>query len=458
MLIFLLITEVQAALDWQMGNHKIIYQPQTKTYEWFQAGESKRSYPRHRVERLIADLSLEAAIEAPEVFESLKTHAQLEFLTSPTPEELLNHAFQMQEAAMRIVHLPDVQPCDFQKHFDPSLYTLEVSNDMAAELERELIGAHLERQGFLSLGKLTGVSIELITNNDNFLHGLSQNTGLTEHRRGIEGDDRGKTFGINGEVKLEFESGELSIRSTHQGYGRLAPQPSTFVINGQEYTTYHRQNANGEHYQEFMNIEGLEVEIKKVLPGSDVYIKLDGKQEIFDQKGLAQKLQQKWHDMHKDSGIIQYENLDHMDKTKRYEIGASVGKDFLLYQNSRHQIRSELSTGLGYSSDSDFHNLRVGADLRYQYHRKEEGDQRYPIFEARVYTGAKRYADAQTDTSIGLELTQRFQVTKNGFIYLKGGIAKEDERYAREFGREEIQHRGKLDFQHKLGIGLELRF
>lgn len=448
----------QGPLSWQVGDHQVTYDSSSKTYQWSFKNNAVRTYPRHLVERLIADMKLEHRVEAPKVFESLSKHATLEFIVAPTDEELLKQAFQMRDDSFDLISMASADPCSFNQNLDARSFTLEVEDEYAPKLQQDLLSAHLENEGFLSLGKLTGISVELMSSNDNLFHGMSEKMGMTEYNKGIDGNDRGKTFGLNGEVKVEFESGEINIRSTNQGYGRLAPQPSTYMIGGQSYTTYHKKNADGAYYQEFLNIEGLEVEVKKVLPGNDVFIKINGKQEVLDQKGLAQRLQKSWHEMHKESGVIQYDNLEHMDKTKRYELGASIGRDFSLYQNGRHQIRSEVSSGLGYSSDSDFHNIRVDADLRYQYHRESQGDQRYPVFETRLYTGAKRFADGQTDSQIGIELTQRFQVSENGFITLKAAVAKEDERYAREFGQEELNSRGRLDLQHKVGVGFELRF
>lgn len=449
--------QASEGLEWKVENHLITYHAATQTYEWKVDNKTRRTYPRHLVKRLINDLKFEAVVHAPKVFKSLETHAQLEFIQAPTSEEYLVKAFEMQNDAMMILAHQTV-PCSTSAHSMTNELDITFSGNDSLPLEADLLGAHLEQQGFFSLGKLTGAKIELMTSNDNLLHGMSEGAGLTEYNKGVDGDDRGKTFGLEGEFKLEFETGEISLRSTHQGYGRLSPKASSYTIDGKEYTTYHRKNADGAHYQEFLNIEGLEVEVKKILPGNDVYVSINAKQEIFDQEGVAQKLQKSWHEMNKDSGVIQYDNLDHMDKFKRYEVGADIGKRFSLHRKDRHEVTSDLQTGAGFSSDSDFHNLRVGADLRYQYHREEEGSQRYPVFEARVFAGAKRYADGENDTRVGLELTQRFQVSKSGFFYIKGGVVKDDERYAREFGQEELKNRGKLDLQHKIGMGFEYRF
>lgn len=85
-------------------------------------------------------------------------------------------------------------------------------------------------------------------------------------------------------------------------------------------------------------------------------------------------------------------------------------------------------------------------------------DNRYPGLEARVYAGVKAHRDREVDRMFGAEITGRVQVSKNGFLFMRAGIAHEDDRYSRIYGQEEYQRHGCFDFQHHLAVGYEFRF
>ncbi len=450
----------EGPIVWPARNLEIRYDEKAHEYLLTTKAGEKRRYARHRYQQLIAELQDLYKLQDPELFESLSQHALLSRLAEPTAEEILEQGLRSQELALAIIDLPS-SPCAGEGRVlkTPSQYSLDLTPQAAQGLAHLTVETELAGQGFFPLGKLLDMQLDLMSNNDNPLHGLSQGMGWTEYNKGIDGDDRGNTFGIAGGLKLNFEEAEISLRRTSQGYGRLAPQPRTYTVGGKEYTTYVRKDPSGKHYLEFLSVDGLELEVKRELGFNDLYVRVAGKREVLsDQGGLSQKLQDRWHKLLEDQGVIQYHYLNHREREVRYSTSFVLGKDLTLYESDKAAVRSDVFVGAGLSTNSDFHNVAAGFDLRIQRKRFGDDTGRYPTFEARVYGRSRVHVDKERDHAFGVELTGRMQVTKNGFIFLRMGVAHEEDRYSRLYGAEERERRGKLDLQHYLGAGVEVRF
>lgn len=445
-------------LQWTHPSLTVTYDETASEYELkTRAGEVRR-YGRHRYESLVGDLRALFQVRDPALEESLTQHALLSRLSAPTPEEILEQGFRAQSLALGIMAI-STAPCGGEglELAGPSQYQLEVKDP--APVAHEVLQAEMAERGFFPLGRLTGLRVDVSSTNDNLWHGGAEGAGLTTYNQGVDGDDRGKTFGLSSELGFEFEDGEVVLRQTSQGYSRLAPQRTKVVLGGKEYMSEVRKDPEGRHYQEFISVDGVELEIKKELGFRDVYVRVIGKRvSVDDQSGLSQKLQERWHAMQKERGTIQYHYLDHTKKETRYEAGVGLGRDFVLYEANKFVVRSDASVGAGVNSDSAFSNLNTQIDLRIQSKRRLDVDQRYPAFEARLYAGARAYQDRGVDRTMGAEITGRVRVTENGFLYLKMGASADDDYYSRTYGSEEYKRHGRFDIQHHLGAGFEVRF
>lgn len=461
LLLCLLFFSTQAfgeALEWKLPSITVTYDEKASEYELkTRAGEVRR-YGRHRYEGLLGDLRALYQVNDPELEQSLTQHALLSRLATPTPEEILDQGLRAQSLALDIMAI-STAPCGGEglELAGPSQYQLEVKDP--APVAHEVIQAELAERGFFPLGRLTGLKVDVSSTNDNLWHGGAEGAGLTTYNQGVDGDDRGKTFGINASLGFEFEGGEVVLRQTSQGYSRLVPQRTKIMLGGKEYVSEVRKDPSGRHYQEFISVDGLELEIKKELGFKDVYVRVIGKREtVDDQSGISQKLQERWHAMQRERGTIQYHYLNHTQKETRYEAGVALGREFVLYEANRFVVRSDTSLGVGLSTDSSFSNVNTQIDLRVQSKRSAGADQRYPTFEARLYAGARAYQDRGVDRAMGAEITGRVRVTENGFLYLKMGASYDDDYYSRTYGSEEYKRHGRFDIQHHLGAGFEVRF
>jgi len=308
------------------------------------------------------------------------------------------------------------------------------------------------------MGEILGVGYELNSSNDNFLHGGGIALGITKFNHGIDGDDRGKTFGLVNKINLEFEKGNISLKNTTQGYGRVKPQRRTvYTYNGTPIEQIVSYDDQGKYYQEFLTIDGLELEVKRELGSSDFYVKVIGKREVFDDNnGLAKKIQEGWHSM--DKRNIQYHYVDYKEKTIRYSGFTELGRNFTIKETDKYKVSSDLAAGAQFSNEREGQYVSARGDLKVEWKGTTDEGKSFASWEGRVYWDGKVYRDKEKDQNYGIEVTKRWSVSKNGFIYLQAAVAQEDERYAREYGAKEISNKGHLDMQHKLGIGFEYKF
>lgn len=185
-------------------------------------------------------------------------------------------------------------PEDRQEKAERSSFSMPVSKGFFNYIN----GKH---QGPMSLGKLISVSAKLNTLNDNPLHGGAMAMGLTEFNEGLEGDDRGLTFGMNQELKAEFENGSISLAFFSNLYSRLSARQ-----DGNRFTSY--DSETGHYFAENLVHEGITVSFEKNQENG-YFMRLEGEiSRIDDLKGLALDAQEMWHDQWEANTII-YERL-----------------------------------------------------------------------------------------------------------------------------------------------------
>lgn len=439
------------------------YSETSDEYTFIIRGKAYR-YPRDEYKRMLKRHMFDVNSEDYEQLEkTVAKHAAIYRVQNPSERELLEEAFQVRDYALGQVEARtgDCDPNAAQNQKDPS-YTNVVYSADAAKIEEDnekIIEAALANRGFFPLGELSGMKIEIMTSNDNFLHGaLSENgLGLTQSGKGIEGDDRGKTFGIQGEVALDFTEGGIAIRKYAKGYGKKVPQAEEIKIGQQVFKTQFKdKDGSGRYYQEFLSIDGVEFEVVKSFPAHNVYLKFIGRREVLDdQSGLAKTMQENWHK----NASVKYNYLDHRDRETRYSAEIGVGKSFDLVKNENYSVSTSLEATRNFSTyGSSDQYYRVKGDLKAVYLDENSKGEKFPSWEARFYVEGKAYDDKEVDHSYGVEVTKRFNVTDNGYLYIKGGVAHEDDRYSRQYADEEMRRKGRLDLQHYIGAGFEYRF
>ncbi|MEN9723199.1 MAG: hypothetical protein RJB38_1185 [Pseudomonadota bacterium] len=447
-----------ALLTWKAKGFEIVYDDQLAEYRLSSQRGELGTYGRHEYRRLLSDLKSVYKVRDQELLDSIAQHTLVRRVSRPTSEELLQQSFLTLDLSKRLL-TGGSSRCSSEPSeiVGPSQYSVSLSSAAEKRLSHQLIEEKMERDGYFPLGKLLKTKVELLTSNDNPLHGLAYKAGLTRYKEGIEGDDRGKTLTVQNDVNFQFEGGQVTLRTSAQGFSRLSSMASEVSINGKVHQTYFKKDSKGQYYQEFLSVDGHEVQVRKELGFKDIYVKVNVRQETLgDSRGAAAVLQREWH---KAVDIpLKYQNIENIKTQTRHEVGLTVGKDFVIHETPQTVYRSDWSGGAIGATQADFNSLTSGVDFKVQRRRPGDPQNLHPKFEARVYANARAYQDKEVDRSVGAQITSRMKVTREGFVYVTGGVASENDRFSREYGREERSERGRYDLQHYLGMGFETAF
>lgn len=418
-------------------------------------GEFK--YERRNFKRMLANhISTFEEGDRQDIERIVTEHAQISIVSKPNIEEVLSTQLEI------LNHVDDYlsankSDCYENKGIPKDGISLDIEDTS------KLVDMEMESEGFIGLGKLKAFKLDLITNNDNPLHGALGAAGVTTWAEGIEGDDRGLTFGYGASASAEFEKGELTLRKTSKGYGRLKPQEGNrYFYNGEVYTSTVYNDEDGKRYQEFLSIDSTEIEIKRAIGSNETYIKVIGRQKTMDDTtGDSKSVQEAWHDStdgFKDNAV-QYHYLDYMEKRSGVEAYVEVGKKINLYDKNDVEISSTPYVGVQASSLGDSERMiQAGGDLKVVFNGKDQTNQKFPSWEVRLYGEAKKYADDESGYIAGASVTKRFKTSTNSNFYIKAGADYNHDRYSVAYGKEELDRHGRLDIDHQLGIGFEYRF
>ncbi len=341
------------------------------------------------------------------------------------------------------------------KHMDIAL-----DKESDKKIRGRIAEVKLAEQGFFNLGKIKGIKVSWDTKNDNFGHGLySLVAGSKDYsdKPAFEGDDRGLTFGTSEGGTIIYENGELTIRHYSDAYTKIAPQSQKVKIDGKEYETEIKeyQDENGKWYQEVLNVEGLEIELRRDISTNQMYFKVAGRVEKLSDKGLASKLQHEWHNIKDD--FVQYHNLPSSDFKDKdiFSVDMALGKDYERPINNWLGIKGNIE---GRSSTStmikDNSYVSVDAELAINSNswKRESAQGRPPVVEAAVYAGKKRYFDGKTYDRVGVRITGNILVSDNDVVAVYAGAGLEEDPYSVKIGEYEISQRGRVDVTHYYGI------
>lgn len=438
------------------NNVSIFYDKSTNKYiVTNELGEFK--YDRRNYQRMLdAHLSTISQEDRSKVKAVVSEHAKITIATTPSLEEVLSS--QLDSIKKLDTYLETKTKDCYQGHAND-----EIQLKLTEDNEQQIIDLQLEEQGFVNFGKLKSINLELLSSNDNPLHGALGAAGITSWASGIEGDDRGKTFGYNMSATAEFEQGEVTLRKTSTGYARLKPREGNkYLYNGKIYTSKIYNDEEGKRYQEFLSIDTTEVEIKRLIGSNDLYLKVIGRQKVMDDtSGDSKAIQEKWHSTTsgtiKDGGV-EYHYLDYMKKRSGVEAYVEVGKKLDIYEKDDVTITTTPYVGVQASSLGESERfVKVGGDLKVVFNDKDK-DEKFPNWEVRFYGEAKHYDDGRKGHTSGLSLTKNITVTENSVVYLKAGAEYNHDRYSVDYSAEEIKRNGRLDIDHQLGIGFKYKF
>jgi len=279
------------------------------------------------------------------LFSLLSLPAQAQELQGPTDEDLLAVSFNFLKESQKALATNKDSDCNDKYSANKS----EPKNSVPPTDEVVCL-CELDNKKQTLIGSIIGDVEEsawtLNTGNDNFFHGLLQ---LSPNSYGIDGDDRGRTFGINGEYKLTGSDGSLSLKYDSVGFGKFNR------VNG------YRKDSDGKYYLNFHDVTTFSSRydrfFNKKEDGDKDYVfgQFDLAHET-EEGGASQRIQHWWHETNRETlkhNTIQYHYLKENDDKTTARIVAGIGKEWIAnLGNWKCASKAEMALGLSASKSN----------------------------------------------------------------------------------------------------------
>ncbi len=444
-------------LVWQGKGSSISYDYKRKVY-FLKTPAGNKRFSQHEAKHIITNLQKEMNNPAyvAQIAKQLQSFHHKVAIFTPSSETALVSGLNMLHDIEHTMNNPQGSGCGEVEYFPNQGPALEVrvSPKASADIDDYTFDFKMHQEGFSPMGKLIGYELNLMGGNDNILHG-GYKLVKREGKSKFEGDDRGATFDIAESAQFNFEKGSVKLGHYSKGYSRLAPQSRTYSLNGQQYTSTFHQDVDGKTYQEFLNIEGVEIEVRHKLGSKDTYVRVTGVAEkLSDRSGTAIEMQESWHALHEDKGTIQYHNVDHMEDRSRVGAGLNLGKDWTIHKSNRAVVKAKTEVGAFASSDgSRESNLNVRGELSLGL-----GDSDDPSLVLTLAGEKKFFGNGDEGQSVGVEIQKTWEVGKGGTVGLRGALRYHDGPLEDEWSQAELEENGRFDFDHEIGIFYQKNF
>lgn len=203
--------------------------------------------------------------------------------------------------------------------------------------------AILDEGRFFELGEKESVELLFDTENDNILIGGGRLLGLEEEDR-IEGDDKGKTFGMTLGMIRNYEQGSIAFKYLSELYSRNV---SIISDDGREQEFI---PGTREYYTANQSRDILLVELKRDLK-NDYFITFKfhlGR--VDDQSGLALKIQDKFHRLTEELGNDPYHAVEVSDSHLETAGIVGIGRRIRIYSRADIEVNAEVEVGASVSS------------------------------------------------------------------------------------------------------------
>lgn len=401
-----------------------------------------------RLEKSISAFSSDPAKDQLELKKLVLSHFEDKFrFEYPGDEALLISAIKEFNAFTENA-LEDCEKKDQEIKVTPFV-DLQFDKDSLLKLERELVDRKMAQDGFINLGKLQGISLELNTKNDNFLHGVGrQFIDTTQPLPWWEGDDRGHTFGIKMSGEMNYENGSIKVTPYTDAYSELTR------VDGKI------RDEDNRRYQNFLTVDGVQIEVRVNQTNGDKYIKLIGSVEHLtdSDRGTAQNIQKAWHKL---GNAIDYRYLDHRKDETRVQGGVAVGVEKSSAPLSWLGVKMAIE-GKAQGSTAGLENSFVGLTTEVSVHSNElfrSHAGQTPLLEARLKADHKHYGTNETYTNIGVTLYGTVYSDKKGnVVKVFAGVEEHKDPFTRRYAHAEYENRSRADLIHTIGIKYERKF
>ena len=430
---------------------KVYYHTDSDTYEVGRSLPGKK-YKRLQYERLIKSESITIHPEKNEDFKNtISEHAQHKVLPNLEKRILKN--------AKVLVKVDE----------DDSAEDRSSLRDEYIHYERKVIDAvnraYAAIEGYVPLGDLLSFRVDITNENDNAYNGLLAFAGVTEYGENIEGDDRGDTFSIEGELEAVFDAGTIILRKRSKEFARLSDteeiplRDRKKVSSAAGYVVYGHQSKDGKIHIDALTIDNIEIEFKKLNNTNEHFVRITSRYKTMkDQGGLAQNIQDSYHKALKTvmNKFIVYEYNDHLEDQRGFEIEGEYQRYFNLYSEKELSIDTYVNTGINLSTIANSESFAsLGAGVRVRFSKDQDFTKRSG-FQASIFHQEKLYFDGYKGSQTGLEVLYGYDLESCTF-YTNYQMQYNNDRYQNEYGVEEIARHGRLEANHVFGVGADCK-
>ena len=377
-------------------------------------------------------------------------------LESPSSDDLIKTAMALSDESMNIMSRELEEDCNKDKSIPeqkkkPSKKEIvycecELSKEIAKELGTNEIVPSFEDSyvdNYSFFGDIEKVSLGIDTNNDNHLHGLWGRMNGAEN----DGNDRGRTFGVNLNLDIIGEQAELQLDYESMLFTQLqetSPGSGYYYVDGE-----------GNYYQDQLERNTLDMKLlKRVGDGSIFAIGGFELEQLTDNGSVAGPLQDAWHGLFEENNVIQYNNRDFMDDELDLSIYGGVGKEWLSdLGNWKCRSRVEGTVGINIL-DTDESFVKTRGEILLNSNKVFSGSEDNPWFLVSLWGEGLVGSQGEKDYGAGVKVSSPINFNK-WTIEPSVGISMTSEKEDRIFSQEQSL---ELEPQSHIGITFSRKF
>lgn len=299
---------------------------------------------------------------------------------------------------------------------------------------------------FSLIGDLESSEFTLNTSNDNHLHGLWRNISDPS----MDGNDRGRTFGLNLDYKLKGSDGEFRIMFESAIFTQLketSPGSNLFYIQREE-------NGDNKYLQDLLERNRLDISLRKNLDVNDMFL-IGGVEleQLTDSGSVADPIQAAWHGAW-EGNTVQYENQDFMDDKINLTMYGGLGKDWFS-DLGKWKCRTRIEGTIGQNLiDAGDTYAKVRGEVELNSNKVFGGTEDNPYFLVSMWAQGSLESQDGNETGAGVQVAFPIEVNK-WQIKPHLGLSIKDEKEDRMFSQKQSM---KLEPESSIGITFSRKF
>ncbi|WP_044557409.1 COMM domain-containing protein [Halobacteriovorax marinus] len=288
------------------------------------------------------------------------------------------------------------------------------------------------------LGEIKSSSLTINTTNDNHLHGVYGALG-----GGGDGNDRGRTFGLNIDYKLVGDEGEFRTSFESVIFTELnEAEENRFYINDE-----------GEFLQNLIERNRLDLSLRKKYDVDKYYIAGIELEQITDDGNISGPIQQAWHKLSATRNI-QYDNQDFRGNEVNLTLYGGLGREWVSdLGNWKCTSRLEGTLGHNILDTSDAY-AKVRGEVELNSNELFGGTKENPFVLVSLWASGSLETKSAPEKQAGIKMSFPVEVGK-WEVKPHVGFSIKDEKEDRYFTQKQST---KLEPESHIGITFSRKF